>query len=93
LAGRFRGFLDRFLGLLFGADENNLSALRDYFLEKFHRGFELLGGFAQVDDMDAIARFENEAAHLGIPTFGLVSEMNTGFQQFFNSDTKHNFLC
>ena len=27
----------------------------------------------------------------GIPTFGLVSEMNACIQQFFNSNTNHNF--
>ena len=80
LAGGFGGFLDGFLGLLFGADENDFAALADDLVHELDRLFELFDGLAQVDDMDAVARFKNETAHLGIPTFGLVSEMNTCFQ-------------
>ena len=41
--------------------------------------------------MNPIARFEDELLHLGIPPFGLVSEMNTRFQQFFYANTDHKF--
>jgi hypothetical protein len=29
--------------------------------------------------------------HLGIPTLGLVPEIDTGFQQFLYANTKHSF--
>jgi hypothetical protein len=45
--------------------------------------------FAQVDDVDAVARVEDEGLHLGIPTLGLVSKVDACFQQFFNADTDH----
>jgi len=43
-------------------------------------GFQLGEGFAQVDDMNAVARIEDEGFHLGIPAPGLMSEMDAGVQ-------------
>ena len=34
-------------------------------------------GFADVDDVNPVARVEDDLFHLGIPTLGLVPEMNT----------------
>src|SRR5260221_3056810 len=39
--------------------------------------------------MDTIASIENERLHLGIPPLRLVSEMNTGIQQFLYANTNH----
>ena len=71
------GFTDSFLGLLFGAYEEDLAALTTGRGQKIAGGFELFEGFAEVDDVDAVARIEDELLHLGVPTLGLVTEMVT----------------
>jgi hypothetical protein len=91
LSAGFGGFLDSFLGLFFGSHEENVSALADGFEEKIASGLKLGRGFAQVDDVNPVAGIEDELLHLGVPTFGLVAKMDTGFQQFFYSNTNlHN---
>jgi hypothetical protein len=37
--------------------------------------------------------FEDERLHLGVPTTGLVSEMDTRFEQFFDTNGGHVSLC
>ena len=59
--------------------------------EEIASRFQLAEGLAEVDDVDAIAGIEDERLHLGIPTLGLVSEMNARFQQFLNANANHNF--
>ena len=83
LAAFLRGVLDALLRLLFGADEHHLAALADRFRQKVARGFELRERLAEVNDVNAVARIEDERLHLGIPTPRLVSEMDARFQQFF----------
>ena len=63
-----------------------LSAFGDGLGREIAGRFQLRQRLAQVDDVNAVAGIEDELLHLGVPTFGLVSEMNTCFQQFFNSD-------
>jgi hypothetical protein len=41
--------------------------------------------------VNAITRVEDERLHLGIPTPRLMSEMDARIQQFFYTDTQHNF--
>jgi hypothetical protein len=56
------------------------------FRTKIARGFELRERLAEVNDVNAVARVEDERLHLGVPTLRLVSEMDARFQQFFNAD-------
>jgi len=84
-------FLDRFLRLLFGADEQNFAAFGDRFAEEFTGFIQLIERFAQVNDVDAVTGIENEAFHLWVPAFGLMAKVNTRFKQFFNSNIYHNF--
>ena len=86
LPALLRGFLDALLRLLFGADENDLAAPADGGGEKFRRGFELREGFREVNDVNAVARVEDEGLHLGVPALGLVAEMNARIQQFFDAN-------
>ena len=87
LAAGFGGFFDRLLRLLFGADEQHAPALADGAAEKIAHAFDRREGLAEVDDVDSVAGIEDEFLHLGIPTFGLVSEVDARFQQFFNANT------
>ena len=67
-----------------GADEEDVLAAHDDFAHELLRELDLAQGLLQVDDVDPVALRENEAAHLGIPTAGLVAEMDTGFEEFLD---------
>jgi hypothetical protein len=41
--------------------------------------------------MNPVARVEDERLHLGIPTPRLMSKMDARFQQFFDTDSTHEF--
>lgn len=44
--------------------------------------------------MNPVTGIKDEGLHLGIPTFGLMSEMDARVQQFFYTNTKHiSFGC
>ena len=45
-----------------------------------------LDGLLQVDDVDAAALPEDEAAHLGVPAARLVAEVNAGLEQLAHGD-------
>ena len=60
-------------------------------MEKIARRFQLRERLAQVNDMNPVARVEDEGLHLGIPTLRLMSEMDARFQQFLYADTDHIF--
>jgi hypothetical protein len=45
-----------------------------------------LGGSTEVEDIDAVPFAENERLHLRIPALGLVSEVDSRFQQIFHGD-------
>ena len=79
-------FLDALLRLFFGADKHHLAAFADRFGQKVARRFELGERFAEVNDVNAVARVEDERLHLGVPTPRLVSEMDARFQQFFDAN-------
>src|SRR5205807_10484284 len=46
-------------------------------------------GLEEIDDVDAVALTEDEAAHLWIPAARLVAEVNAGLQQLLDSDLSH----
>ena len=89
---RLGDVLDRVAGLLLGADEQDGAAAVG------ERARELLGlreqglRLEQVDDVDAAALAEDEAAHLGVPAARLVAEVNAGLQQLRDADVGHGLL-
>ena len=78
---------DAGLGLLLGAHQQQLAAAADGVANEIIGGLELLGGLREVDDVHPVVRPKNVGLHLGVPTAGLVSKMDTRFKQFLNSDT------
>ena len=80
-------FLDRCLRLFLGADEKDFASFGHRLGEKIAGRFELSERLAEIDNVNAVARIKNEFLHFWVPTFGLVSEMNTCVQQFFNANT------
>src|SRR5262249_44046378 len=53
---------------------------------------EQLERLLQIDDVDAAALREDEAAHLGIPAARLVAEMDAGLQQLPHRDDRHGYV-
>ena len=86
-AGRLLG--DRFLGLLLGADEQDLAALGDGLLDERVGAVDVAQRLLQVDDVDAVALGEDELLHLRVPTTGLVPEVDATVQQLARGDDGH----
>ena len=67
--------------LRLGADEEDVLAAQDDVARELLRELDLPKRLLQIDDVDAVALGENEAAHLGIPTAGLVPEVDAGREE------------
>jgi hypothetical protein len=76
----------RFLGLLLGAHEEDRVAVGHGVDDELVRAVEQLDRVLQVDDVDAVARAEDERTHLRVPALGLVAEVHTGLQQLTHGD-------
>ena len=99
LTGALGLFLNDFLRLLLGADEQHRLARRHRVDDELVGLVEQLDRVLQVDDVDAVARGENEFFHLGVPPLGLVTEVNPGLQQLTHRNRRlvrcllHRFHC
>ena len=78
-----------FLSLTLGADEEHLAAVGDGLNDLVVSGTEQLHSLLEVDDMDAVTSAEDEGAHLGVPTTGLMPEMTTRFQKIVDRNFGH----
>jgi len=78
------------LGLLLGADEQDVAAAGDGLLDEVVGGVDALDGLDQVDDVDAVALGEDEALHLGVPAAGLVTEVDAGLQELTHGNDGHD---
>jgi hypothetical protein len=58
----------------------NRTATGDQVTHECVSGLDALKGLLQVDDVNVVALTKDEATHLGVPTTGLVTEVNSGFQ-------------
>jgi hypothetical protein len=54
------------------------------------RQFNLAQRFLQIDDVDAVAFRKNEAAHFGVPSTGLVPEVNARGEQLLEGSAGHD---
>ena len=77
-------FLDCVRSLLLRADEENGLAVCGEITHKVVSLFELLDGLLQVDYIDTVTLTVNILGHLGVPAAGLVTEVDTGFQQLLH---------
>jgi hypothetical protein len=68
-----------------GADEEHVLAAQNDFAYELLRQLELTERLLEVDDVDPVALGENEAAHLGIPSASLVSEVDTGLEELLET--------
>ncbi len=85
-----RSFLeDHFAGLFLGADEQNRTTAANNFTHFLLGLFEGIDRLLQIDNVDAVARRENERLHFGVPAAGLMTKMYPGFKQFANLGSEH----
>ena len=78
--------LDGVLGLLLRADEEDGAAALGEVAHEALRLLEALERLLQVDDVDAAALAEDEAAHLRVPAARLVAEVDSGLQELSHAD-------
>ena len=81
-----RLLLDGVLRLLLRADEQDGAAALGEVSHERLRLLQALEGLLQVDDVDAAALAEDEAAHLRVPAARLVTEVDSGFQELSHAD-------
>ncbi len=86
-AGSFSGRAQLLLGLFLRANKQHCPTAGNNLLEKATGHLELGQGLVQVENMNPIALGKNVALHFGVPTLGLVTKMNPGFEQFRNCNT------
>ena len=72
---------DGVLRLLLRADEEHRAAALGEVPREVVRFLEQLLGLGEIDDVDATALAEDEAAHLGVPAARLVAEVDAGLQE------------
>ena len=81
--------LDRRLALLLRSDEEDRAPSFREVPGECVRVLEQLQRLLQVDDVDAAAVVEDEAAHLWVPAACLVAEVDSGLQQLAHGDDGH----
>ena len=77
---------DGVLRLLLRADEEDRAAALGDVAREVVRLLEQLLRLLEVDDVDAAALAEDEAAHLRVPATRLVAEVDSGLQQLSHGD-------
>ena len=91
-AGGLGDLLDGVAGLLLGAHEQHRAAAVGERAGELLRLREQRGGLDQIDDVDAAALAEYEAAHLWVPAARLVAEVDAGLQQLRDAYVSHGLL-
>ena len=76
--------LYRILSLLLCSDKKNSLIIHRYITDEIIRFFYLFDCLLKIDDVNPVSFREDELLHFGIPSAGLMSEMNTGFQELLH---------
>ena len=80
---------DRVLCLLLSADEKDRTTVGDQIANESVGSLDTYESLLKIDDVNIVALSKDEAIHLGVPTTGLVTEVNSGFQQLTHRDDGH----
>src|SRR5207253_2870822 len=80
------------LSLLLRSHEQDHAALPPKVPYEVVRLLEAGQGLLQVNDVDARALPEQETLHLGIPTAGLVAEVDAGLEQLPSRGDRHEWM-
>lgn len=75
-------FTDGFLSLALATHEEDALTLAGEVGQEFSSGVDLLDRFLDVEDVDLVAGIQDEWLHLWVPTLGLVTEVDSGFDEF-----------
>ena len=81
--------LNSLLSLFFGTHKQNILALSSHRFHKVISLIHLVYCFLQVNNVDTVPFSEDKTRHFGVPSPGLVAEMNTGLQQLFHRNYCH----
>jgi len=81
--------LDRVLALLLRPDEQDGAAAVGDVLDEVVRLLDERERLLEVDDVDAAALGEDEALHLRVPAARLVTEVDSGLQEFSHAYDGH----
>src|SRR5918995_786738 len=73
-----------------GADEQHAAAVGHDLADLQQRLLQQRDGLGEIDDMDPVAHPEQVRLHLGVPTPGVVTEMDTRFQQLTHRKCRHS---
>ena len=84
-----RLFGDRFLGLLLGADEEDLLSPRRHGPHEVIGVVEAAERLLQIDDVDTVALHEDESLHLRVPAAGLMTKVHAALEELFHGDDRH----
>src|SRR5262249_10975487 len=71
-------------------DEQHAPAVRHDLAGLVQRLLEQGNRLGEIDDMDPVAHPEQVRLHLGVPTPGVVAEMDTRFQQLTHRELRHS---
>jgi len=82
--------LDGILGLALGAHEQKRTVVSCYLPDVVVGLLKAADCLLKVDDVDAVALREDIRLHLGIPTTGLVSEVDSALQKLLHTDDCQN---
>ena len=68
------------------ADEQYAATARHHVANRGHGAVQHGDALLKVDDVNAVAHAENIRLHLRIPTTGVVTEVNAGFQKLAHGE-------
>src|SRR5205807_1273886 len=75
--------------LALGADEQNVVTAENDVTGELLGQIQLPQGFLKIYDVNPVPLREDEAAHLGIPTPSLVSEVDAGLEELIQIGLSH----
>ena len=82
LTASLSGFFHGVLSLALATHEEDALAFAGQITEEIRSGIDLFESFLKVEDVDLIPGFEDEGFHLRVPTLGLMTKMDAGFDEF-----------
>ena len=85
-----RFFVNRIAGLLLGADKKDRLAICNSIGNKIISIPEHADGFLKINNIDTVSCPEDILLHLGVPSLGLVTKMDSCFKEFLHCNISHS---
>ena len=88
------GLANWVLGLLLRSDEEHVAAVGHEVTKEVVGRLDAIQRLVEINDVNAVALTEDEAAHFGVPASGLVAEVRTCLNHLTHADESHeSLLC